>query len=75
MMEPLQGEGGVIPPSAEFARAVRDLCDQHNALLILDEVQTGNGRTGSFYAYQELGITPDILSTEIIGVSFLLVQC
>ncbi|QIA62288.1 acetylornithine/succinylornithine family transaminase [Vibrio astriarenae] len=63
MMEPLQGEGGIIPPTPEFVQAVRELCDKHNALLIFDEVQTGNGRTGDFYAYQGLGITPDILST------------
>lgn len=63
MMEPLQGEGGIIPPTPEFAQAVRELCDKYNALLIFDEVQTGNGRTGDFYAYQGLGITPDILST------------
>lgn len=63
MMEPLQGEGGIIPPTPEFAQAVRELCDKHNALLIFDEVQTGNGRTGHFYAYQGLGIAPDILST------------
>ncbi len=63
MMEPLQGEGGIIPPTPEFAQAVRELCDKHNALLIFDEVQTGNGRTGHFYAYQGLGITPDVLST------------
>ena len=63
MMEPLQGEGGIIEPSAEFIQAVRQVCDQHNALLIFDEVQTGNGRTGQFYAYQGLNITPDIIST------------
>ncbi|MCF8780392.1 aspartate aminotransferase family protein [Vibrio sp. IRLE0018] len=63
MMEPLQGEGGIIPPTAEFIQAVRELCDKHNALLVFDEVQTGNGRTGEFYAYQSLGVTPDILST------------
>ncbi|HAS6349184.1 TPA: acetylornithine/succinylornithine family transaminase [Vibrio vulnificus] len=63
MMEPLQGEGGIIPPTAEFIQAVRELCDKHNALLVFDEVQTGNGRTGEFYAYQGLGVTPDILST------------
>ncbi|EJP3285257.1 TPA: aspartate aminotransferase family protein [Vibrio parahaemolyticus] len=63
MIEPLQGEGGIVPPTPEFAQAVRELCDKHNALLIFDEVQTGNGRTGHFYAYQGLGITPDILST------------
>ncbi|WP_117235960.1 aspartate aminotransferase family protein [Vibrio maerlii] len=63
MMEPLQGEGGIIPPSDEFVQTVRELCDKYNALLIFDEVQTGNGRTGHFYAYQGLGVTPDILST------------
>ncbi|KGY11370.1 acetylornithine aminotransferase [Vibrio tubiashii] len=63
MMEPLQGEGGIISPTDEFVQTVRELCDKHNALLIFDEVQTGNGRTGHFYAYQGLGITPDILST------------
>lgn len=63
MMEPLQGEGGIVSPTPEFVQAVRELCDKHNALLVLDEVQTGNGRTGDFYAYQGLGITPDILST------------
>ncbi len=63
MMEPLQGEGGVISPTAEFVKGVRALCDKYNALLIFDEVQTGNGRTGDFYAYQGLGVIPDILST------------
>lgn len=63
MMEPLQGEGGIILPSAEFVQAVRELCDKHNALLVFDEVQTGNGRTGDFYAYQGIGVTPDILAT------------
>ncbi len=63
MMEPLQGEGGIVSPSAEFVQVVRELCDKHNALLIFDEVQTGNGRTGDFYAYQGIGVTPDILAT------------
>ncbi|MCD1187593.1 aspartate aminotransferase family protein [Vibrio cholerae] len=63
MMEPLQGEGGIVSPSVEFVQAVRELCDKHNALLIFDEVQTGNGRTGDFYAYQGIGVTPDILAT------------
>jgi len=63
MIEPLQGEGGIISPTDEFIKTVRALCDQHNALLIFDEVQTGNGRTGDFYAYQGLGVIPDILST------------
>lgn len=63
MMEPLQGEGGVISPDVAFMQGVRDLCDKHHALLIFDEVQTGNGRTGELFAYQGLGITPDILTT------------
>ena len=71
MLEPLQGEGGVISPDIEFLKGVRELCDQHNALLILDEVQTGFGRTGSLYAYQQLGITPDILaSAKSLGGGF-----
>lgn len=63
VMEPLQGEGGIIAPDLEFVVKARQLCDQYNALLIFDEVQTGNGRTGDFYAYQALGVIPDILTT------------
>lgn len=63
ILEPIQGEGGVIIPDLTFLKGVRALCDKHQALLIFDEVQTGNGRTGSFYAYQEVDITPDILTT------------
>ncbi|MBU2870772.1 aspartate aminotransferase family protein [Colwellia sp. E2M01] len=63
MIEPLQGEGGVVPADAEFIKGVRALCDQHNALLIFDEVQTGFGRLGEFYAYMGLGVTPDILTS------------
>lgn len=71
MMEPLQGEGGVVTPDLEFVKAVRELCDEHNALLIFDEVQTGFGRTGSLYAYQQLGVTPDILtSAKSLGGGF-----
>ncbi|PHI39122.1 aspartate aminotransferase family protein [Pseudoalteromonas sp. GCY] len=71
MMEPLQGEGGIISPNAEFVQAVRELCDKHNALLIFDEVQTGVGRTGDLYAYQGLGVTPDILtSAKALGGGF-----
>ncbi|MDT7526704.1 MULTISPECIES: aspartate aminotransferase family protein [Pseudidiomarina] len=71
MMEPLQGEGGVISPDAEFVKGVRELCDKYNALLIFDEVQTGFGRTGSLYAYQQLGVTPDILaSAKSLGGGF-----
>jgi acetylornithine/N-succinyldiaminopimelate aminotransferase len=71
MIEPLQGEGGVINPTIEFMQGVRALCDKHNALLIFDEVQTGVGRTGSLYAYEGLGVTPDILSTaKALGGGF-----
>ncbi|WP_105214142.1 aspartate aminotransferase family protein [Pseudoalteromonas sp. T1lg22] len=71
MMEPLQGEGGIIAPEADFVKGVRELCDKHNALLIFDEVQTGVGRLGHLYAYQGLGVTPDILSTaKALGGGF-----
>lgn len=63
VLEPIQGEGGIIPATAEFIRGVRELCDKHNALLVMDEVQTGVGRTGKLYAYMHYGITPDILTT------------
>ncbi|KEA65413.1 Acetylornithine aminotransferase [Marinobacterium lacunae] len=63
VMEPIQGEGGVIPADPEFAKAVRTLCDEHQALLIFDEVQTGVGRSGALYAYESLGVTPDILTS------------
>ncbi|OUL58175.1 aspartate aminotransferase family protein [Pseudoalteromonas ulvae] len=71
MMEPLQGEGGIISPTPEFVQAVRELCTKHNALLIFDEVQTGVGRTGDLYAYQGLATTPDILTTaKALGGGF-----
>jgi acetylornithine/N-succinyldiaminopimelate aminotransferase len=63
VMEPVQGEGGILPADPAFVAAARRLCDQHNALLIFDEVQTGNGRTGTLYAYEQLGTTPDVLTT------------
>ena len=63
MMEVIQGEGGILPADPDFIRAVRELCDQHHALLIFDEVQTGVGRTGSFYAYEQVGVRPDILTS------------
>lgn len=61
IMETVQGEGGVYPATQEFIEGVRTLCDKHNALLILDEIQCGMGRTGSMFAYQRYGIMPDIL--------------
>jgi acetylornithine/N-succinyldiaminopimelate aminotransferase len=71
MVEPVQGEGGVMPASAEFIKGVRELCDAHNALLIFDEVQTGVGRTGELYAYMGYGVTPDILTTaKALGGGF-----
>ncbi|MGR2660776.1 aspartate aminotransferase family protein [Chromobacterium haemolyticum] len=63
VIEPIQGEGGVMPADKAFLQAARELCDQHNALLVFDEVQSGVGRTGSLFAYQEYGVTPDILSS------------
>lgn len=71
MMEPLQGEGGIIRPTDEFAQGVRALCDKYHALLIYDEVQSGVGRTGELYAYMGLGIEPDILTTaKALGGGF-----
>lgn len=71
VLEPVQGEGGVIPASAEYLQAVRALCDKHDALLIFDEVQTGMGRTGKLFAYMHSGVTPDILtSAKGIGGGF-----
>lgn len=61
IMETVQGEGGVFPATLEFLKGVRELCDRHNALLILDEIQCGMGRTGSMFAFQIYGIKPDIL--------------
>ena len=71
ILEPLQGEGGVLPITPEFAQKVRDLCDQYNALMIFDEVQTGMGRTGELFAYMGLGVTPDIVtSAKSLGAGF-----
>ncbi|MFT5812425.1 MAG: acetylornithine/N-succinyldiaminopimelate aminotransferase [Psychroserpens sp.] len=71
VMEPLQGEGGVVSPTDEFAKGVRELCNEHNALLIFDEVQTGVGRLGELYAYMGLGVIPDILTTaKALGGGF-----
>ena len=71
VMEPIQGEGGIIPADAEFAKQVRELCDQHKALLVFDEVQSGVGRTGTLYAYEQLGVTPDVLTTaKALGNGF-----
>ncbi len=62
VLEPIQGEGGVRPLSAEYLRAARELCTEHGALLVLDEVQTGIGRTGDWFAHTRHGIAPDVLT-------------
>ncbi|HCX4619758.1 TPA: succinylornithine/acetylornithine transaminase [Escherichia coli] len=71
IVEPIQGEGGVVPASNAFLHGLRELCDRHNALLIFDEVQTGVGRTGELYAYMHYGVTPDLLTTaKALGGGF-----
>ena len=71
VMEPIQGEGGITPVDAEFLQGVRALCDQHQALLVFDEVQSGMGRTGKLFAYMHYGVTPDILTTaKALGGGF-----
>ncbi len=62
MIEPIQGEGGVIVASQEFLQALRTLCDENNILLIFDEIQTGMGRTGKLFCYEHFGIEPDIMT-------------
>ena len=62
LVEPIQGEGGVNIPSADYLSGLRKLCDERGALLMLDEVQTGLGRTGSWFAYQQSGVIPDVLT-------------
>ncbi len=63
LIETVQGEGGVVPMDAAFVQGLRKLCDEKDVLLMLDEVQTGVGRTGQFYSYQGMGIIPDIVSS------------
>ncbi|NLH15371.1 MAG: aspartate aminotransferase family protein [Phycisphaerae bacterium] len=62
MIEPIQGEGGIHPATPEYMHAIRELCDAHGAMMILDEVQTGMGRTGRWFGYQHYDVTPDILT-------------
>ena len=63
IIEGIQGVGGIMIPKAEFLRKIKDLCEQYNAVLILDEVQSGYGRSGYFFAYQEFGIEADMITT------------
>ncbi|WP_286917082.1 MULTISPECIES: aspartate aminotransferase family protein [Pseudomonas] len=63
VLEPVQGEGGVVPADPAYLQGARDLCDQFNALLVFDEVQSGMGRSGELYSYMNYGVTPDILSS------------
>ena len=62
-VEPIQGEGGLLPATPEFLKGLRQICDENNILLIFDEVQTGVGRTGKLYCYQNYGVEPDILTS------------
>lgn len=76
LIEPVQGEGGVRVAPTTFLRGLRELCDQHGLLLVFDEVQTGIGRTGSFFTYQRCGVTPDVMGiAKAIGGGFPLGAC
>jgi acetylornithine/N-succinyldiaminopimelate aminotransferase len=76
LVEPVQGEGGVRPASQPFMQGLRDICNERDMLLVLDEVQCGVGRTGSLYAHEQYGITPDIMATaKGIGGGFPLGAC
>lgn len=63
LLEPVQGEGGLATATAEYLQAVRKLCDEHQLLMMLDEVQTGNGRTGRYFCYQNFNFLPDVVTT------------
>ena len=76
LVEPIQGEGGIRPASPEFMQGLRALADEHDLMLVLDEVQCGVARTGTFYAYEQYGIEPDILATaKGLGGGFPLGAC
>jgi len=62
VLEPIQGEGGIVPIPASFLKAARELCDRHQALLVFDEIQSGMGRTGKWFAFQHCGVEPDLLA-------------
>jgi len=76
LVEPIQGEGGIRIADDTFLKGLRDVCDEHDLMLILDEVQSGVGRSGTFYAYEQYGIKPDILATaKGIGGGFPIGAC
>ncbi|MDR6643600.1 acetylornithine/N-succinyldiaminopimelate aminotransferase [Luteibacter sp. 1214] len=71
MLEPIQGEGGVMPAEPGFLKVVRELCDKHDALLVLDEIQSGMGRTGTLFAHAHDHVTPDIVTlAKALGAGF-----
>ncbi|WAW11192.1 acetylornithine/succinyldiaminopimelate transaminase [Oxalobacter vibrioformis] len=71
IVEPVQGEGGVMPATTAFLQTLRELCDRHNALLIYDEIQSGMGRTGKLFAYMDYDVVPDIMtSAKALGNGF-----
>ena len=71
LVEPIQGEGGVMPAAEGFLRGVRELCDRHGALLALDEIQCGMGRTGTLFAHWQDGVVPDIVTlAKALGGGF-----
>src|SRR5262249_29195269 len=75
-IEPIQGEGGVRVAPPAFLRALRQLCDQHDLMLVFDEVQTGIARTGEMFAYQRSGVTPDIMAlAKALGGGFPIGAC
>ena len=76
LVEPIQGEGGIRVADESFLKGLRELCDEHDLILILDEVQSGVGRAGTLYAYEQYGIVPDVLATaKGIGGGFPLGAC
>src|SRR6185312_785758 len=76
LLEPIQGEGGIRPGSREFLAGLRAACDEHDLMLVFDEVQCGVARTGQLYAYQHYGVEPDIMATaKGIGGGFPLGAC
>ena len=76
LMEPIQGEGGLRSATPEFLHGLRNLCDQHGILLFIDEVQCGMGRTGSLFTHDQMGVTPDIVSSaKGLGAGFPMAAC